>query len=263
MFFWASKLIGVILVPSNILLFSLCLGLVGAWVGRRWGRRLTGLVAAVLLAVTLTPLPDLMLQTLEDRFPVPVLEGPPAGIIVLGGAPESRISRLRGVVSLNGAAERLTEGIALARKYPDAVAIFTGGSANPFDQQSNEAVVMERLLADLGVAPGRFIFEGKARNTAENAALTDTYVVAKDGETWLLVTSAFHMPRSVGVFRQTGLDVTPWPVDFRTVPGRIWPDLMKLNVARSLATLDLAVREYIGLVAYYLTGRTNQLFPGG
>lgn len=261
MFFWTSKLVGIILIPSNLLVFSLCIGVLGVLTHRRWGRRLTVAVTGLIVVVAVFPVPELLLRTLEDRFPAPVLKGPPAGIIVLGGATVPALTSTRGLVALNGAAERITAGLALGQKYPEAALIFTGGSADPFDQKNLESHVMKQLLDELGVPDSRYVLESQSRNTHENAVNVARLVDVRPDDTWLLVTSASHMPRSVGVFRQAGVRVTPWPVDYRTRPGGLWPDPMKLNVSGTLHNLDGAAHEYFGLAAYYATGRIATLFP--
>ena len=112
----------------------------------------------------------------------------------------------------------------------------------------------------LGVEESRLVLENRSRNTYENAVFTREMVEPQPGETWLLVTSAFHMPRSVGLFRKAGFDVTPWPADYRTAgTERIGP--AQDNVADSLQNLSVATREWIGLVAYRVTGRIDSILP--
>jgi uncharacterized SAM-binding protein YcdF (DUF218 family) len=197
---------------------------------------------------------------LEERFPRPAhLPGPVAGIVVLGGAVEQELTAAHGIPALNGAAERMTEAVALARRHPDARLVFTGGSAAVIPGGPSEADTARRLFADLGVPAERLAFEQDSRNTHENAVLTRRLVQPGAGETWLLVTSASHMPRAMGSFRGAGWNVTPWPVNYTT--GRDptlwwrWPFPTRLNQA------EWALREWIGLVAYRLMGRTDAVLP--
>jgi uncharacterized SAM-binding protein YcdF (DUF218 family) len=122
-------------------------------------------------------------------------------------------------------------------------------------------VFASRLLKELGVAPERILIEQQSRNTVENAVLSKQIAQPKPGERWLLVTSAYHMPRSVGVFRQAGFPVEPYPVDWRT---RGFADALRpfSTIGDGLRRTDTAVREWIGLAAYWLTGRTSAFFPG-
>jgi len=77
---------------------------------------------------------------------------------------------------------------------------------------------------------------------------------------WLLVTSAAHMPRAVGVFRREGFYIQPYPVDWRTRGREDWAVPFRW-ASSGLARVDAAAHEWVGLVVYYLTGRTLTLFP--
>ncbi|RUX98833.1 YdcF family protein, partial [Mesorhizobium sp. M7A.F.Ca.US.005.03.2.1] len=125
-----------------------------------------------------------------------------------------------------------------------------------------DAATAPRLLTALGVAADRMILENKSRNTYENAVFTKELVTPKPGETWLLVTSAFHMPRAKALFDKAGFATVPWPVDYRT-SGREGVGLFRDNPADSLQATTMAIREWIGLFAYWLSGRIDQPFPGG
>ena len=184
----------------------------------------------------------------------------PAGIIVLGGAVDEDLTVLRDQVTLTESAGRMTEGMALALRHPSARLVYSGGSAHLREAAQSESDVARRMWLELGVPASRMTFEDRSRNTHENALFTKALVQPRPGEVWLLVTSAYHMPRAVGIFRQIGFPVVPYPVDFRTAP---WPGPLHADAAASanLRLVDTAAREWIGLVAYWLTGRTDSLFP--
>jgi len=150
---------------------------------------------------------------------------------------------------------------ALALRYPNARVVFSGGSANLISNEAKEADYAGAIFESLGVAKSRLTLERLSRNTQENAEFSKALVAPKKGERWLLVTSAFHMPRSVGLFRKAGFDVEPYPVDWR-VGGR--DDLFALSssAADALGRTDLAMREWMGLIAYRLTGKIDALLPG-
>jgi len=97
-------------------------------------------------------------------------------------------------------------------------------------------------------------FEAKSRNTWENGLFTRDLVKPKPGETWL------HMPRSVGIFRHLGFDVIPYPVAYRTF-GDERDFLLPTSMIDKVIMLDYSVREWIGLLAYRLAGKTDTLFP--
>jgi uncharacterized SAM-binding protein YcdF (DUF218 family) len=150
--------------------------------------------------------------------------------------------------------------IELARRYPQTRLVFTGGSGNPTYQEAREADLAEELFSNLGLDPERVVLERESRNTYENARNTNTLIEHGANETWLLVTSAFHMPRSFGVFCQQGWKMKPYPVDYRTLQGELLD--VNLDFPGNLTDFNLALREWIGLLAYRLTGKTNRLVPG-
>ena len=263
MFFYASKVLGFFAIPSN---FLILLGIVGALLlctrFARAGWRLVVGSLVLLAVIGLSPVGNALIVPLEDRFPPwDDRRGAPHGIVVLGGAISPDISHARNTVALNEAAERLTVVADLAKRYPDARIIFSGGSAALLFEERPEAEYALRLLETLGVPPGRVIPESKSRNTVENARFSRELAQPKPGERWLLVTSAYHLPRSVGVFRQAGFPVEAYPVDWRT---RGSADILRpfATLGDGLRRTDTAVREWVGLVAYWLSGRSSELFPG-
>jgi uncharacterized SAM-binding protein YcdF (DUF218 family) len=259
MFFIASKALWFFAAPSSLLMLAALVGVLFA--RRRGGRALTFVCLAALLLIGLAPIGAALLAPLEDRFPMPPAEmSPPYGIIILGGAIDDDASRARGQTILDEGAARLTEAVILARRYPLAEIVYTGGSASLLGRDSTEAEEGRKLLAALGVDPDRVATEARSRNTDENARFTAALVHPQPDETWLIDTSAYHMPRAMGLFRKAGFNAIAYPVDYRTEGGsRDWR--LNINLPRGLRLFDLAVHEWIGLVAYRLTGRTDAFFP--
>ncbi len=261
MFFILSKILGFFATPSNLLMV---IGLIGIGLlptrRKRLGRfLLIGSVLAIAIAGW-SPLGNALLLPLEDRFPPwDARRGAPEGIVVLGGALSPDVSAARRELALNESAERLTAVAALARQYPAARIVFSGGSGSLLGGAS-EADFVAGLLESFGIPRGRVLLEARSRNTTENARLTKDLVQPKPGERWLLVTSAYHMPRSVGVFRRAGFAVEAYPVDWRT---RGAADVFMPFAALSggLARTDTALHEWAGLLGYWLTGKTSELFP--
>ncbi|WP_439598568.1 YdcF family protein [Falsiroseomonas sp.] len=259
--FLLSKVLWALLRPNTLALALAVLGLLLVWRGRRFGRWPLALGIGWYVAVFALPVAALLTLPLENRFPRPAT--PPAevtGIIVLGGAVEQRMTEARGIPALNGAAERMTEGVALALRYPEARLVFTGGTAAIDQSGPTEAETARLLFTSLGLPAARLVLENESRNTHENAVYTHRLLNPQPGETWLLVTSASHMPRSMGVFRAAGWSsIIAWPVNYTTGndPDYWWdnPFPTKLNHA------EWALREWVGLAAYRLMGRTPALFP--
>lgn len=262
MFFLASKLIGVVLQPINFLVLLGLAGLVlGATRFARLGRRIAIAAVVVFAIICFLPVSAALLRPLEDRFPRPSDDMPaPNGILVLGGSIDVDVGAARGTPTLTEAAARLTAGVALARRYPSARLVFTGGSSDVRQKGLDEAQGVRQLWLSLGVPENRMSFEDDSRNTFENATLTRALVDPKPGERWLLVTSAAHMPRSVGIFRKDGWSVVPYPVDYRSF-GDARDYRFSTNGLDSFERLTVALHEWIGLVAYRLTGKTDALFP--
>ena len=263
MFFVTSKIFGFFAIPSNLLIVLALLGaaLVCTRFARAGWRLLVGGVVALAIC-GLSPLGNALILPLEQRFPPwDGAAGAPDGIVVLGGAITPDVSTARNAVALNEAAERMTAVAELARRYPAARIVFSGGSAALVFQGATEAEFAVRLLEGLGVARERILAEDRSRNTVENALFSKDLANPKPGERWLLVTSAYHLPRAVGVFRKAGFPVEAYPVDWRTRgPGdAIMPFP---TVGDGLRRTDTAVREWVGLSVYWLTGQSSSLFPG-
>lgn len=263
MFHVLSRVSSFILQPSNFAVLCLLAGLLLLHLRPRLARGLmTGGLAWIVVAGFL-PVGNALVLPLEDRFASRQLSSPPSavtGIIILGGFEDGWVTAGRGGLGLNEAAERLTEALRLARKLPQAKIVFTGGVGALFDREHAGGAVRD-FLVDGGIAADRIVMETDSRDTYENATFTRELVKPSKGERWLLLTSAYHMPRAMGAFRQAGFDVIAYPVDFRT---RGLEDLKRPfgAVPGGLARADLAVKEWLGLVAYWLTGRSSSLFPG-
>jgi uncharacterized SAM-binding protein YcdF (DUF218 family) len=262
MFFTLSKIVGFFALPSNLLI---AIGIVGlVLLCTRFTRLGSWLVVTSLMLIAiagLSPLGNVLMIPLEQRFPAwSASRGAPDGIIVLGGAISPEVSAFRNAVALNEAAERITFAAELARRYPNARIVYTGGSNALLFEGAIEAPFAVRELEALGVAHDRITAEEQSRNTIENAVYSRLLAQPKPGERWLLVTSAFHMPRSIAAFRAAGFDVEACPVDWRT-RGSLDAARFFGSLSEGLARTDTAVHEWAGLVAYRLTGRTKELFP--
>src|SRR5580704_10455140 len=203
MFFTLSKTLGFFTWPSN---FLISIGVVGLiLLCTRWRRLGSWLVVTSLVLVVLagySPLGNVLILPLEQRFPPwDPSHGAPDGIVVLGGAVSPAISAARGAVALNESAERITVAVELARRYPNARIIFSGGNAAFIGKGGVEAAFAIQEFEALGIPHERITAEEQSRNTVENAVFSQLLAQPKPGEHWLLITSAYHMPRAIGVFR--------------------------------------------------------------
>lgn len=262
MFFAASKTVGYLLLPGN---FLIGLGLLGAILlltrFARAGRRLMAAALVLLAICAYSPLANFLLYPLESRFPKwDGSRGEPDGIIVLGGPLDADLSAAHGVSVISGAADRLVSAATLAHRYPKARLVYSGGSPNLISNDAREADYATALFQGLGIAKSRLTMERQSRNTRENAEFSRQIVMPKPGERWLLVTSAYHMPRSIGLFRKAGFPVEAYPVDWRVGTRE---DLFKYFVVANdgLQLVDTGVREWLGLIAYRVAGGTDALLP--
>ena len=261
MFFYASKIGWFLVQPSSLLLLA---PLIAVWAHRN-GRAVLAqraMMGAALVALAgLSPLANLLALPLEQRFARADLSTPPVtGFIVLGGGEDAPVALARKAHALNEAGERISEAVALAHRFPQARVVFTGGSGFLFPGGETEGAAVRDMLLSMGVAPDRLMIEENSRTTFENALFTRDLVKPVAGERWILITSAWHMPRSMGIFRKVGFAVEPWPVDYRTTG---WEDGLHFfaSPAEGLKRLDTMTKEYAGLLGLWLAGRSSALFP--
>jgi len=244
MFYYAAKVFWAVAQPSSLI--ALLLVLAAVFSRRRPGlsrRLLFGGVAGLLIC---GPVAGALVLPLENRFARPDINqgGQITGIIILGGE----------------SAERMTEAVALARRFPNARVVFSGGASNLLEADPPESIEAGRLLEALGVPKDRLTLEGASRTTYENALFSKRILNPNPQQRWLLITSAWHMPRAMGCFRKVEFPVEPWPVDYqardRSVVSRL-----TVGIADGLKMTNVVVKEYVGLVVYYLSGRSSALLP--
>jgi uncharacterized SAM-binding protein YcdF (DUF218 family) len=260
--FLVGKLAWAVLQPGNLLLLLLIIGfLLLLFSGARRGRVLIGLAALGLLVLAVAPLGSLLLLKLEQRFPRPAaLPAKIDGIIVLGGAVDPRLSLSFGETVFNGSVARVLAATTLARRYPEARLVLSGGEGDVFPVGYPEARATLGFVLDEGIARDRVITEERSRSTHENAIFSKALVRPRQGEAWVLITSAFHMPRAVGCFRAAGWPVIPFPVDFRVDPETgLRPDF---DLVGGLSRATIAGKEWVGLAEYRLLGWTRSWLPG-
>lgn len=261
-FFWTSKLVWMLISPDSlIMLLALAawLSLVFGW--QKLSRRFLTCCTFLLVSIGLLPVGEWVMMPLETRFPAnPALPESVDGIIVLGGSVDAYNSQAWGQPELSESADRLTAFVSLANHYPEARLVFTGGSGSLMQQEYKEADVARDLFSQLGLNARNILIESESRNTFENAVNSKILVDPQAGERWVLITSAFHMPRSMGVFCEQDWQTIAYPVDHRSSKD----DLMRveLSVYGHLTGLVIAIREWVGLSAYFITGKTSQLLPG-
>ncbi|MBU0858693.1 MAG: YdcF family protein, partial [Alphaproteobacteria bacterium] len=213
----------------------------------------------LLLVLGVLPLGHNILVKLEQHIQPPAtMPADIGGILVLGGSLDTGVSGARNMPALNGAADRVLAGVTLAQRYPEAVLVFSGGNNNLSGGGAPETLYVHQLLNDIGYDTRSVFFEDESRNTHENIVFTRKLLMPQPEETWILVTSAWHMPRAAAVMHSMGWPgkVLFWPVDYRTDGvARAWPPAF--DVADNMDKTALALHEGIGWLTYRLTGRIN------
>lgn len=262
LFFYLSKIVWAMLSPDSFLLYLLLAGVLCLFLQKlRPAKVLLYLTAVLLLLIAFLPIGQWFLYPLETRFPAnPPLPATVDGIILLGGTIQPQLSAAWMQSELTSSAEREITFAQMARQYPQARLLMTGGNGNLSDQEFREADISPTLLAALGVDTGRVVFERNSRNTYENALNSKPLILPQPDENWLLITSAYHMPRSAGIFCRQGWRVLPWPVDHQTSKATLMR--IGLNLGVNLNTLRVALHEWAGLLAYYMTDKTTEVLPG-
>lgn len=262
MTFYVSKIFWLVAQPLSLAFLLLAIGILAGLANRRRIGTGASLAAALVLFVTLfTTTGAVLLQKLEDRFARADLPaGGPGCIITLGGGFESEIVAARGGFEMTQAGDRFIETLRLARDFPQARILVSGGDGSLSGTYEGDAIVAERFFSAFGIPAERLIRETESRDTFENAANTETLLASNGLKDCLLVTSAFHMPRSMGLFRKRGLEVLPWPTDYRTT-GKAGLGLDFTQPSANTQLMSTAVREWTGLLFYYAAGRTQALLP--
>ena len=252
-----------VLQPGNLLMLCLFAGILLFVVshGRR-GKVLVAVSAVGFLLLAVAPIGPAMLLALEQRFPRPAaLPEKIHGIIVLGGAVDPAISRSYGETAFNGSVARVLAGIALARRHPEAKLVLAGGEGAFIPVGYAESRATRSFVVEEGIAPTRVVLEERSRSTHENAVYAREMIRPAPGAVWVLVTSAYHMPRAFAAFEAVGWPVIPYPVDYKVDPVTgLRPNFSLLD---GLDSSTLAGKEWVGLVAYRLMGWTRDLFPSG
>lgn len=262
LFFYASKILWTLLQPDAVVLYALALAIALLyWQRQRWAQWVLMATLGALTILAVLPIGAWMWQPLEQRFPAnPPLPAKVDGIIVLGGFLDPIVSDYWQQAEVSDSVERGLAFAALARAHPEARLVMSGGSAALVLPDVREADYTPLLLDTLQVEAARVQLERESRNTSENASYSKQLMQPQPGETWVLVTSASHMPRAVGVFCRQGWPVVPWPVDHQWSPSA---NRLRFSLVNNWLTLNLALHEWLGLLAYHLTDKTDALFPAG
>ena len=260
MLFVLDKVFNVLARPADAALGILVVVL--ALMALRRRRLATMLLAALGVAgvsLYVLPIDDWALYPLEARFPKPLrVPARIKGIVILGGGEDRRVSTAWGEPTLYGDFGSLLEASRLAALHPEALIVFSGYGTDP-QAMVTEAAIARRILEAMGVAPARIVLEDRSRDTWQNLVYSKALVSPQPGESWILVGAAAHLPRSIAIARHLGWDLLADPTSYLSVPPG--SGLPQAEMVHKLDHLGTALHEWMGLLAYWLEGRTETLFP--
>ncbi len=251
--------------PLNLTFLLLVVGLVLRYFGRRRnflhraGGMLLGVSVLMVVVLGFTNVPDYMLYQLENQAAIEELPEKPAGIIVLGGGLNSRITRLRNIkIELSDGGDRLIVGFSLANKYPGIPLVYSGGPAMQTLLRDPETEVARNIAIALYGNDRNLIAENKSRNTWENAVSLKEILKPKSEDKWIIVTSGYHALRTTAIFTRIGFNFVIKPTDYRAEYSGGFE--FAGNALKQFKKVDLALKELSGIVAYTLMGRIDWPF---
>lgn len=253
MFFSISKLFWFFVAPSHLILWGAIASVALLFLRRERAAHWCATASATLLiCFGILPISVWIIQPLENAYPRPDWPTRVDGILVLGGGLDATILHSRGVVGENTAMSRMVSAFEVARRYPAARVYFAGGTWDAKGDKNAESVAASHVFGQLGLASGRLVLEGKSRNTLENVQFSKAIANPRAGEVWLLATSAYHMPRAMRAAQSAGWKMIPWPTDYLTAREAHYGFG---DIPGNLQHTDRGLKEWLGLLAYRLTGK--------
>lgn len=263
MFFVASKIFWALAQPLNAFCLLALIGLAARAVWPKEGQGIMNFALILILVFGVVPVGPMALTWLERQYPTPrALPDKIDGVIVLGGGFDSYLTQTSGHIVANDNVDRAFCFVEIAKKHPGAKLVFSGGSGDILHPDAMESLDARLFFHLSGLDSAKIIYETQSRNTYENGYYTKEMVKPKAGENWVLVTSAYHMPRSVGIFEKLDWKVIPYQCDPRT-NGSYSIGGSLPNVTGNFSALNIALREIIGLIVYNLTGKSAFIIPPG
>ena len=261
-FFFLSKALWFFFNPINILLFLLLIGIIFHFFNKKKLYKIINIITLILfILIVILPTGPYLFWKLENSYSIPrTFPHDIDGILILGGGVNEDLTYQHQQMSLNENVERLTESIDLMRRFPNAKIVFSGGVATLSKQKLTGIDVAKMFYNRMGVDINRIIFENKSRNTYENFAFSKKFIDNKNNEKWLLVTSAFHMKRVMNVAEKLKLNFISYPVDFSIGKNFSLEPWYAQNYPTNMNHFQIAMHEYVGLIAYYIAGKSSKIY---
>ena len=260
MSFYLSKILWIIINPFNIFLFFIFSGFIAHFFFRHSFYKLAYFFTIFIFFITaIMPTGRYMFYQLEKKFhSETLLPEKIDGILILAGATNPSLTKEFNQIHIGESVERLIESIQLHKKYPTAKFIFSGGSGSLIPQDFTHADVAKKFFIQQNINVNKFIFESRSRNTFENILYSKEIISPSPNENWILVTSAFHMVRALNVAEKLDWKFIPYAVDFHVSKQFSWKP--SINFWNNMTAMQFASHEWVGLISYYLMGRTNNIY---
>ena len=261
-FFFFSKILWAYFNPVNILLYLLLIVIfLSFFTKKKLFKFLNVITLFLFITIIILPTGKYFFWKLEKSYSIPKnLPNKVDGILILGGGMNEHLTHQYQQINLNNNVDRLTESILLIKKFPDAKVVFSGGIATFKKPKLTGAEVAKMFYERMGVDVDKIIFEDKSRNTYENFIFSKKYIVNNSNEKWLLITSASHMKRAMSIAKKLKLDFLPYPVDFYLEKDFLLDEWYRANYSENIEYFKLASYEYLGLIVYFLSGRSSKIY---
>ena len=220
--------------------------------GERFAAKAIVLITAVFYLLSTYLVADVLMGALEDAYAPPAK---PEGdvVIMLGGGAFSDAPDVDGEGALTASpSTRLLTAVRLAQKL-DLPILVSGGQV--FQESGKEALLAKRTLVSLGIPESRILVEGTSQNTVQNAAYTAKILKENNLTHPILVTSAFHMKRSVLNYEKLGIEVVPYPTDYMVSHHPVFHAVKLAPSADALHTNAVVLQECLRTAVTYCLGK--------
>ena len=260
MTFLLSKILWILFAPFNLILLLIILASIFSFLNFILFSRIFYLTAILFFLIS-GVIPSgafLMYQLERDYYNQVSLPGTIDGILILSGATKPYLTKVHNQISINSNGERLIESAVLIKKYPKAKVIFSGGSGTILDYEFTHSEAAKIFYQNLEIDSNRINFENKSRNTYENILFSKNIANPKVDENWVLVTSAFHLKRAINISEKISWNLIPYPTDFKQPKKFNWK--FEYNLLDNLVRFRQGSHEWLGIIVYYLMGKTSKIF---
>ena len=256
MFYYISKIFWIFFNPFNFLILLLLIGLILHFLKKKIYKKIYLITLSLLIITSILPTGYYLIWKLENSYSLPNIPDNIDGMLILSNGIDVKRTYEHNQLILNGKIERLIEPVKLIKKFPNATIIISGN--NDTFGKFTSVNLTKNLYGKFGIQSSKIIFEDKSRNTYENIYFSKKLI---DSKNWLLITSAIHMKRAIYVAEKLEMNFIPYPVDFTKTKNFSFKNFYRRNnYLLNMQDFQSASYEIIGLIAYYLTGKSSKIY---